>query len=150
MELVRDVMAPNVICVPEKMSVRELCRTLEHNEIAGAPVVDAQDYLVGVVTLTDVTRFAAGDKAGLGDAYIHGIGHHLGLSVHDASPDAPIRAGAVITIEPGVYLRDEKIGVRIEDDILITANTSRNLSKMIPKDPDEIERLMRLARRRRT
>ncbi len=89
------------------------------------------------------------EKAGFGDHYIHGIGHHLGLEVHDASPDAPLAAGAVITIEPGIYLRDEKIGVRIEDDIQITANGSRNLTKAIIKDPDEIEARMRAARRAR-
>ncbi len=89
------------------------------------------------------------EKAGFGDQYIHGIGHHLGLEVHDASPDAPLAAGAVITIEPGIYLRDEKIGVRIEDDIQITANGSRNLTKAIIKDPDEIEAAMRKAKRAR-
>ncbi|MBI3928020.1 MAG: CBS domain-containing protein [Armatimonadetes bacterium] len=60
MELVRDIMQPDVICVPENMTVRELCSVLAHNRIAGAPVVDAQDYLVGVVSLADVARFVAG------------------------------------------------------------------------------------------
>jgi hypothetical protein len=82
-------------------------------------------------------------KAGYGDAFIHSIGHHLGLETHDVSPDEPLRAGAVITIEPGIYLPDEKIGIRIEDDILITSKGHRNLSKDIPKAVKDIERVMK-------
>lgn len=83
------------------------------------------------------------EKAGYGDAFMHGIGHQLGLSVHDAEPDGNLKAGMIVTIEPGIYLPEEKIGVRIEDDILVTEKGSKNLSPMIVKDPDEIERLMR-------
>ncbi len=89
------------------------------------------------------------EKAGLGDFFLHGIGHHLGIEVHDASPDAPLKPGAVITIEPGVYLRDEKIGVRIEDDILITPKGHSVLTRDIAREPDEIEAQMRSIRRRR-
>lgn len=89
------------------------------------------------------------ERAGFADAFMHGIGHHLGMEVHDASPERPIEAGAVITIEPGIYLRDEKIGVRIEDDVLITAKGATVLTRAIAKDPDEIEAIMRSARRSR-
>lgn len=83
------------------------------------------------------------EKAGYGDAFMHGIGHQLGLDVHDAEPDGKLKAGMIVTIEPGIYLPEEKIGVRIEDDILVTEKGSKNLSSMIVKDPDEIERMMR-------
>jgi len=64
----------------------------------------------------------------------HGFSHHLGLDVHDSGDySQPLQAGMVITMEPGIYLADEGIGVRIEDDILITENGSENLSEMIPK-----------------
>ncbi|MCB9844815.1 MAG: aminopeptidase P family protein [Phycisphaeraceae bacterium] len=82
------------------------------------------------------------EKAGHGDQYMHGIGHHLGLEVHDASPDQPLKPGAVITIEPGIYLRDRKIGVRIEDDVLITAKGATNLTRMIPKGVEEVEAMV--------
>lgn len=85
-------------------------------------------------------------KAGYGDAFIHSIGHHLGLETHDIAPDEPLRTGAVVTIEPGIYLPEEKIGVRIEDDILITSHGHRNLSKDIPKSIKEIERAMKRGR----
>jgi Xaa-Pro aminopeptidase len=87
------------------------------------------------------------DAAGYADAYIHGIGHHLGLDVHDAAPDGPLAPGMVITIEPGIYLPDQKLGVRIEDDILITKNGNENLTSMIPKSIDAVERAMAEARR---
>jgi Xaa-Pro aminopeptidase len=85
-------------------------------------------------------------RAGLADAFIHSIGHHLGLETHDASPDAPLQVGAVITIEPGVYLPDEKIGVRIEDDVLITARGPVTLTRDIPRSSKEIEAVMARSR----
>lgn len=81
------------------------------------------------------------EKAGYGDHFIHGIGHQLGLEVHDATPDGPLQAGHVVTIEPGIYLQDQKIGIRIEDDILVTPSGHKNLSADIPKTADEIEAL---------
>ena len=89
---------------------------------------------------------AAGRKviadAGLGDAFIHGMGHHLGLETHDASPDAPLEVGAVITIEPGIYLPKESIGIRIEDDVAVTEGGHEVLTPSIPRTADEVERAM--------
>ncbi len=82
-------------------------------------------------------------KAGFGDTFIHGIGHHLGLEVHDASPEGPLRDGAVITIEPGIYLPDENFGIRIEDDILVTKDGPVVLTKRVPKTVAAIEKAMR-------
>ena len=84
-------------------------------------------------------------KAGFGDYFIHGIGHHLGLETHDVGDStAPLKKGAVITIEPGIYLPDEAIGIRIEDDIVVTANGYKNLSNLIPKSVRDIESAMRV------
>jgi len=88
------------------------------------------------------------EKAGFGDFYPHGIGHHLGLEVHDITPDGPLKPGHIVTIEPGVYLPDEGIGVRIEDDILVTPTGSRNLSARIPKTIEEVENQIANARKR--
>jgi Xaa-Pro aminopeptidase len=64
----------------------------------------------------------------------HGFSHFLGLDVHDAGDySLPLVPGVVLTMEPGIYLADEGIGVRIEDDILITEYGSENLSEMIPR-----------------
>lgn len=83
------------------------------------------------------------EDAGLGDAYIHSVGHQLGMDVHDPNPDSPLKPGMVITIEPGVYLPDRRLGIRIEDDILITPSGNTNLTAGIPKKPDDVEELMR-------
>lgn len=84
------------------------------------------------------------DKAGYGDTFIHGIGHQLGIEVHDVTPDGPLKPGMVITVEPGIYFADRGIGIRIEDDVLVTAKGSRNLSAMIPKSIEDVEAAMRV------
>lgn len=98
------------------------------------------------VTLSELDAIARKiiTKAGYGDYFIHSIGHHLGLETHDScGPVAPLKKGAVITIEPGIYLPDEAIGIRIEDDIVVTAKGYRNLSNGIPKTISAIEKAMR-------
>ena len=83
------------------------------------------------------------DAAGYADDYFHSLGHFVGLYVHDAGlKDEPLKAGMVITIEPGIYLADEAIGIRIEDDILITEEGCEVLSAALPREIDEIEALM--------
>jgi Xaa-Pro aminopeptidase len=75
--------------------------------------------------------------------FIHGLGHWLGMDVHDVGAyGPPIPNGAVFTIEPGIYIPDEKLGVRIEDDYLATEKGLIKMSARIPSAPDEIERLM--------
>lgn len=79
----------------------------------------------------------------LGKYFTHGLGHHVGLYVHDLfAPGAALEPDMVITIEPGIYLPDEAIGVRIEDMVLVTETGSELLSARLPREPDEIEALM--------
>lgn len=78
------------------------------------------------------------------DAYfIHGLSHHLGMEVHDVSVGGPLRPGMVFTIEPGIYLPDEQLGVRIEDDVLVTPTGAEWLSDGAPRTAEAIERAMR-------
>jgi Xaa-Pro aminopeptidase len=83
------------------------------------------------------------EKAGFGDAFCHGVGHPLGLDVHEAPPDGKLRNGMVITVEPGIYLPEKKLGVRIEDDVLITTRGPQVLTRAIPRTVAAIEKSMR-------
>jgi len=79
----------------------------------------------------------------LGKYYIHGLSHHLGLDVHDpGSTTRPLEAGMVFTIEPGIYIPEENLGVRIEDDVLVTKDGIEVLTKRLPRNPDEVEKVM--------
>lgn len=83
------------------------------------------------------------DGASLGNFFIHGIGHFLGLEAHDVGGEAPTLApGMVCTIEPGVYLPGEGVGIRIEDDYLITSDGAECLSAALPRNADEVEALV--------
>jgi len=80
----------------------------------------------------------------IGKYYMHGVSHHLGIDVHDVTvaSNAKLRPGAVITNEPGLYIDEWEIGIRIEDDLLITEDGCEVLSEGIMRDPDEIEAFM--------
>ena len=75
--------------------------------------------------------------------YMHGLGHSLGLDVHDVSNGQPVfRENSVFTVEPGIYLPEEGFGVRLEDNIQITKNGPVNLMSKIPIEAEEIEQIM--------
>ena len=79
----------------------------------------------------------------LGQYYIHGLGHNIGLNVHDPGDYCkPLQPGMVVTMEPGIYIPEENLGVRIEDDVLVTETGSKLLSERLPRDPAEIEKIM--------
>ncbi len=72
----------------------------------------------------------------------HEVSHHVGLDVHDATAPAPLAPGMVITVEPGIYISKENLGVRIEDTVLVTEKGVEVLSGALPREPEEIEKAM--------
>jgi len=87
----------------------------------------------------------------LGQYFIHGLGHSIGLNVHDPGLEGckPLAPGMVVTMEPGIYIPEENLGVRIEDDVLVTESGHELLSQKLPRDPDEIEKIMAEAAKQR-
>ena len=74
----------------------------------------------------------------------HGISHHLGVDVHDlGTMTEPVKPGMVFTVEPGIYIEEEKMGIRIENNVWITRNGNKDLMKNIPVTVEEIESLMK-------
>ena len=80
------------------------------------------------------------DERGVREHFKHGLGHQLGIRVHDVPGfRGTLEPGMVVTVEPGLYIAEEALGVRIEDDYLITADGARKLSDALPSHPDELE-----------
>ena len=100
---------------------------------------------VGAYNYDDVHLAAKAvlDEAGYGQYFIHGTGHFVGLDVHDAGDyDLPYKAGVVVTVEPGIYIPEEGIGIRIEDVVLVTEDGPVVLSRHIPRTVADIEAAM--------
>ncbi len=135
--------------------------------VKGNTVKARQEYSIELLTegmkklglLKGATKTLIKNKAYM-KYYMHGVGHYLGLDVHDAGRyfvdqtakrSRPFAPGMVLTVEPGLYIPpDDKsapakyrgIGIRIEDDVLVTENGNVNLTAKVPKDPNEIEAIM--------
>ena len=72
----------------------------------------------------------------------HSIGHYVGMAVHDVGKVQPFEAGVVIAVEPGIYMPEKNLGIRIEDTVLVTEDGCEILSRDAPKEIAEIEKLM--------
>jgi len=103
-----------------------------------------QQFLkIGLLKKTDVKNEDPENRAYRKYLY-HGISHHLGIDVHDlGTRTEPIKAGMVFTVEPGIYIEEEQMGVRIENNVWITRNGNKDLMKNIPITVEEIEALLK-------
>ncbi len=103
-----------------------------------------QQFLkIGLLKKTDVKNEDKENRAYRKYLY-HGISHHLGIDVHDlGTRTEPIKAGMVFTVEPGIYIEEEQMGIRIENNVWITRNGNQDLMKNIPITTDDIESMMK-------
>ncbi len=105
-------------------------------------VMEKELVALGLISKTDIKNQDPANPA-YRKYFMHGTSHFLGLDVHDVGNFyAPITEGMVFTVEPGIYIPEEKIGVRIEDNIVVQKDTPFNLMRNIPIEADEIETLM--------
>lgn len=106
----------------------------------GLKIVDLQQACMKFLADASVKEGWIKSADEIGKIYYHNVGHHLGLDTHDPiARDLPLEPGCVITVEPGLYIKELGIGIRIEDNILITEKGCENLSVDIPKTIEEIE-----------
>lgn len=123
----------------EQAAVYEAVLSVQHQLISeyqvGVPIKDIQEKTKSMLHEAAVERRLIHEDHDINEIYFHGVGHPLGLDVHDLGrqPDLVLAPGMVITCEPGLYFANKGIGVRIEDDILITEEGPINLSAFIPK-----------------
>jgi Xaa-Pro aminopeptidase len=97
---------------------------------------------LGLIKTRDIKKQDP-DKPALKKYFMHGVGHPLGLDVHDVQlVGQPMQPGWVMTVEPGIYIPEEGFAVRLEDDVVITADGQINLMEGVPVEVDEIEELM--------
>lgn len=111
-----------------------------HREVL--ELMEAELVNLGLLSMSDV-RNQGRDKTAVKKYFMHGTSHHLGLDVHDvAPPHYPFTEGMVFTIEPGIYIPEENLGIRLENNVVIEANRNVDLMASIPLEADEIEALM--------
>jgi Xaa-Pro aminopeptidase len=132
---------------PRQREIYEIVLGAQNAAIAavkpGVLIYDGPGNLQQIVT--DYINTHGRDKEGhaLGQYYPHGVSHHLGLDVHDPGDRMrPLEPGMVITVEPGIYIPEENLGVRIEDDVLVTEDGYKILTERLPRTVDEIEKVM--------
>jgi len=105
--------------------------------------MEKQLMKIGLISKSDIKNQDPANPA-YRKYFYHGIGHHLGLDVHDlGTRNEPVKEGMLFTIEPGIYIEEEQMGIRIENNYWLTKNGSVNLFKGIPITVEEIERYMK-------
>lgn len=111
----------------------------------GITLMQANEFAKNYMAEECVAQGLLKDKEEIGRVYYHSVGHHLGLDTHDgpvSTKGLVLEPGNVVTCEPGLYFKELGIGIRIEDDVLITENGSEVLSKEIIKEINDIERML--------
>jgi len=132
-QAVLDVHNQALEYLPKAGSLRQFNKTV-------AGIMEEKLVEVGLLQRTDINKKEK--NPAYRKYYMHSAAHYLGLDVHDVGDtDQPLQPGMVITLEPGIYIKEEGLGIRLENDILITAMGYKNLSANIPLAMEEVEAL---------
>lgn len=111
----------------------------------GITLVEMNDFAKNFLAEECVAKGLISSKEEISRVYYHSVSHHLGLDTHDGNDrSSALVAGNVVTCEPGLYFAEHNIGIRIEDDVLVTENGREVLSKDVIKEVDDIEKLLRI------
>jgi len=111
-----------------------------HNEVG--KIMEKELIGLGLLSKSDIKKQDPSRPA-YKKYFMHGTSHHLGLDVHDYGyPQMKMKEGMVLTVEPGIYIREENLGIRLENDVVIRKNGIEDLMKNIPIEPEEIEEIM--------
>jgi Xaa-Pro aminopeptidase len=141
----RQKQAYNAVLNVQKAAIQLLVpgKTLDEYHREVGKIMEAE--LIGLGLLdSKLVKKQSPDEPLYKKYFPHGTSHYLGLDVHDYGDKyRPLEPGMVLTCEPGIYIRDEAIGIRIENDILVTADRPMDLTEGIPREAEEIEELMR-------
>ena len=141
---------------PRQRAVYEaVLRVMKHANTILRPGIVPSEYQRQVLEIMEVELIQLGlidaaeakkqsdDKPLVKRYFMHGTSHHLGIDVHDVAPfNLPVAVGHVYTIEPGIYIREENIGIRLENNVYIREHENVDLMADIPIEPDDIEALM--------
>lgn len=152
----RTIPVSGVFSTRQKLLYQAVLRVLKRAELMIRPGISIEDMnkdlqkiweeehiSLGLYTRQDLEQQDT-EKPLYKTYFPHGVSHHMGLDVHDVgSKDVILQPGMVITFEPGIYIREEETGIRLENDYLVTGNTAVNLMKNIPVEIEEIEKLMK-------
>ncbi len=134
-----------LVLMVQKKAIQQMVvgNTIEKYNKSVSKLMAGEMIKIGLLSKEDVKKQDP-EKPLYKKYFMHGTAHHMGLDVHDVvDRHQPFRAGMVFTCEPGIYLGDEEIGIRIENNILITENGPVDLTVNIPREVGEIEELMR-------
>lgn len=137
----REVYKAVLLCLKEGSKLLKPGMAHADYEKNMANLIENQLIDLGLLNANDVAEQNL-EKPLYKKYFMHGTAHHIGLDVHDVGPYETIEAGMVFTCEPGIYIPEEGIGCRLENDYLITESGNRNLTETMPIEIEDIEAIM--------
>jgi Xaa-Pro aminopeptidase len=126
----------------EAMSMLEVGNNINDYHTEVGKIMESELLGLGLLSKTDI-KLQNPDNPAYRTYFMHGTSHHLGIDVHDYGyPSMKMKEGMVFTVEPGIYIRQENLGIRLENDVVIQKNGILDLTQNVPIEAEEVEELM--------